>query len=81
MANCHITSVRRGYDSKFTSSQILLYVFKRLPMNLQRKFCDKVDVTSIGYAATFYQLLSFVEDAANRAHSSIYFNDPLMLQS
>jgi len=37
--------------------------------HLQRKFSDKVDVYSIGYASTFKQLLSFVEDAADLANS------------
>ena len=69
MANCHITLVQWGYDSELNSSQTLLDVFKRLPVHLQRKFSDKVDVYSIGYAATFSQLLSFVEDAADRANS------------
>ena len=69
MANCHITLVQWGYDSELHSSQTLLDVFKRSPVHLQRKFSDKVDVYSIGYAATFSQLLSFVEDAADRANS------------
>ena len=63
MPNCHITLVQWGYDSELDSSQTLLDVFKRLPVHLQRKFSDKVDVYSIGYAATFSQLLSFVEEA------------------
>jgi len=69
MANCRITLVQWGYDSELNSSQTLLDVFKRLPVHLQRKFSVKVDVYSIGYAATFSQLLSFVEDAADRANS------------
>ena len=68
MANCHITLVQWGYDSELNSSQTLLDVFKRLPVHLQRKFSDEV-VYSIGYAVTFSQLLSFVEDAADRANS------------
>jgi len=43
-------------------------VFKQLPVKLQRKFCDGVAVSLIGYVATFLQLLPFV-DAAERAHS------------
>jgi len=68
MSNCYITLVQWGYLSELNSSQNLLYVFKRLPTRLQRKFCE-ADRNSIGYAATFSQLLSFVEDAAGRAHS------------
>jgi len=69
MANCHITLVQWGYDSELNLSQTLLDVFKRLPVHLMRKCSDKVNVYSIGYAATFSQLLSFVEDAADRAKS------------
>jgi len=69
MGNCYITLVQWGYLSELNSSQTLLYVFKRLPTRLQRKFCDEADINPIGYAATFSQLLSFVEDAAGRAHS------------
>jgi len=69
MANCHITLVQWGYDSELNSSLTLLDVFKRLPVHLQRKFSGKVDVYSIGYAATFSPLLSFVEDAADHANS------------
>ena len=43
--------------------------FKRLPVHLQSKFSDKVGVHSIGYAATFSQLMFLVEDAADRANS------------
>jgi len=70
MAKCHITLVQRGYESELNelnSSQTLLYVFKRLPVNLQTKFDEKVAVKLIGYAPTFVQLLSYV-DAAERAH-------------
>jgi len=70
MAKCHITLVQWGYESELNelnSSQTLLDVFKRLPVNLQRKFDVKVAVNLIGYAPTFVQLLSYV-DAAERAH-------------
>ena len=69
MSNCYITLVQWGYLSELNSSQTLLYVFKRLPTRLQRKFCDEADINAIGYAATFSQSLSFVEDAAGRAYS------------
>jgi len=68
MANYHITLVQWGYDSELNLSQTLLDVFTWLPVHLQRKFRNKVDAYSIGYAATFSQLLSFIEDAADRAN-------------
>jgi len=57
MGYCYITIVQWGYLSELNSSQTLLYVFKRLPIRLQRKFCDEADINSIGYAATFSQLV------------------------
>ena len=44
MGNCYITLVQWGYLSELNSSQTLLYVFKRLPTRLQRKFCDEADI-------------------------------------
>ena len=44
MFNCHTTLVQWAYDSGLNSSQTLLDVFKRLPIHLQRKFSDRVDV-------------------------------------
>jgi len=72
MVKRHITLVQWGYESELNemnSSPTLLDVFKRLPVNLQRKFCEVVAINLIGYVATFLQLLPFV-DAAERAHSS-----------
>ena len=60
MANCCNKLVHWGYLSELNSSQTLLYVLKRLPTHLQRKFCDIVDIVSIGYAAAFSQLSPFV---------------------
>ena len=48
-AKCYNTRVQWSYDSELNSSQTLLDVFKRLPMHLQRKFSDKVDVALSGY--------------------------------
>jgi len=61
MAKCHITLVQWGCESELNelnSSQTLLDEFKRSPVNLQRKFGEKVAVNLIGYAVTFVQLLS-----------------------
>ena len=69
MGNCYITLVQWVYLSELNSLQTLLYVFKWLPTHLQKKFCDEADINSIDHAATFSQLLSFVEDAADCAHS------------
>jgi len=70
MAKFHITLVQRGYESELNelnSSKTLLDVFKRMAVNLQRKFDEKVAVNLTGYAATFVQLLFYV-DTAERAH-------------
>ena len=67
MGNCYITLVQWGYFSELNSSQTLLDVFKRMPVNLQRNFGEKVAVNLTGHAATLVQLLFYV-DTADRAH-------------
>ena len=69
MYNCQITLEAWGYGSELNSSQTLVDVFRRLPIHLQRKLSDRIDINPVGHATTFSQMLSFVEDAAGRAHS------------
>ena len=47
MINCHITLVRWDDVSELNSSQTL-YVFKRLFVHSQRKFCDRVTLNKSG---------------------------------
>jgi len=47
---------------------MLASLFKGLPLFLQRKLNDRVDINTIGYSTTFKEMLEFVEDAVNRAN-------------
>ena len=69
MYNCQITLEAWGYGSELNNSQTLVDVFRRLPIHLQRKLSDRIDINPIGYATTFSQMLSFIEEAANQANS------------
>jgi len=70
MYNCQVTLDAWGYGSELNSPQTLVDVFHRLPIHLQWKLSDRIDINSVGYTTTFSQMLSFIEEAADRTNSS-----------
>jgi len=66
--NCAVTMKAWGFESELDSSQTLRSVSKRLPLHLQRKFNDRVNLHSEGSFTTF-ELVAFVKEAAARSGS------------
>jgi len=50
-----------GFGLLLDSPQTLESVFKRLPIHLQKMFCNKVKINSDGHLATFEELTGFVK--------------------
>ena len=69
LMNCQIIMEAWGFGSFLNSPQTLASVFKRLPIHLQRMFCNKVEITGDGHIASFVELLNFIKHAAQRTNT------------
>jgi len=69
LTNCQIVMEAWNFASELNSSQTLKNVFKRLPIPLQRKVVERVDLDADGHFAKFNQLVKFVKESAMRTNS------------
>jgi len=69
MTNCQIVMKEWGFGSLLDSPQTLESVFKRLPIHLQKMFCNKVEINSDEHLATFEELTGFVKQAVQRSNT------------
>jgi len=69
LTNCQIVMEAWNFASELNSSQTLKSVFKRLPVPLQRKFVERVDLDADEHFAKFNQLVKFVKESAMRTNS------------
>jgi len=69
--NCQIVMEAWNFASELNSSQTLNVVFKRLPVPLQRKFVERVDLDADEHFAKFNQLVKFVKESAMRTNSFV----------
>ena len=75
LTNCQIVMEAWNFASELNSSQdfetqlkTLKSVFKRLPVPLQRKFVERVDLDTDEHFAKFNQLVKFVKESAMRTN-------------
>ena len=69
LTNCQIVMKAWGFGSLLDSPQTLKSVFKRLPIYLQKLFCNKLEINSDGHLATFEELTCFVKQAVQRSNT------------
>jgi len=69
LTNCQIVMEAWNFTSELNSSQTLKSVFRRLPVPLQRKFVERVDLDADEHFAKFKQLVKFVKELAMRTNS------------
>ena len=69
LTNCQIVMEAWNFTSESNSSQTLKSVFRRLPVPLQRKFVERVDLDADEHFAKFNQLVKYVKESAMRTNS------------
>jgi len=69
LTNCQIIMQAWGFDKHLDSHQTLSSIFKRLPVHLQRMFCNKVETKGQGSLSNFTELANFINQAAQRTNT------------